>query len=892
MFVVPLLVAILAQAQPDRTVPGQVVDDQGKPVAGVRVVLYAPSMWQGPENTAETETAIDAEGRFWLKFPHIGRRNLTTIGILAYRPGTSISAATISSRHRERYVVRMPEPRIVKVVGPDGRAVAGARMAPRVVAVFGENPVDVPASLADPLTVTTGPDGTATLHYPAARDQLAAARVTAEAIGAQDILLVERPGQGPVEPVITIRLTKTSRLSGRVVDEGRRPIAGQEVEIWSRGNNRWLRPSRVELPGGPLRTAAAGSFWTPENLFVGSSYRVVVRAPRKQTILSDWIAIRDQTRMLLPMRLGALRTISGRVVDRQGKPVAGVEVFQTGDGPEPTATRSGPEGRFALGAFRPGRVFVFARGDGFRFHGQLLREDESEVVVELTRMSERPARAMHVLPEPIPLEESRALARRLVEPVWKAVATKGNDRAKADVLGALANADPVGTLEKLESEPFASKLWEFRIRTAVAVAMVESDPDEAAGVAGSVTDPGMRAAAWIELADALPAGRRDLRLAWLDRAAPDARAEVDAIKRLRLLGDVAERWYVLGEVEKARTLFAEGLRVAMRVPDKHETDDRAYFATQIAPVDPEAALAMAREWKLKGYRGGIYWRVALGLQIFERDPADALFFWRESRGFPRMPYFVSSAWRMAVADPARARRAIGYIPWISELCDTPVYLALAEMGRDEAAVGRLLDEALRRMDRRMEDPLGGAGQPIGFVLPVVERIDQARVPEFFWREVASRQASDNPRTTRLYSPIAVIPYLAWYDREAAAALFELTRERIERTDDHELATWAKQFAAWSQFDPRGAAVRLERVPVRPDPASDANAPHSPGNRCRKTVARCSAANWLPGCVVRSDRSEQRRILGGGGRIPRYGSSTNRGRSMTGERSRPTSRRVA
>jgi hypothetical protein len=29
----------------------------------------------------------------------------------------------------------------------------------------------------------------------------------------------------------------------------------------------------------------------------------------------------------------------------------------------------------------------------------------------------------------------------------------------------------------------------------------------------------------------------------------------------------AERWYVFGELEKARMLFAEGLRVAMQVPD-------------------------------------------------------------------------------------------------------------------------------------------------------------------------------------------------------------------------------------------------------------------------------------------------------------------------------------
>ena len=164
-----------------------------------------------------------------------------------------------------------------------------------------------------------------------------------------------------------------------------RPVAGQVVEVWSRGGGNWLRPNAVELTGGPLRTAADGSFRTPDNLMVGSTYRVVVRAPGKEPILSDWMTIGEQPRALLPMRLRPLRTIGGRVVDRQGKPVANVELFQTGDGPEPTATRSGPDGRFSLDGFRQGPVFLFARGDGFRFHGQLIRDGEVEVTVELTR---------------------------------------------------------------------------------------------------------------------------------------------------------------------------------------------------------------------------------------------------------------------------------------------------------------------------------------------------------------------------------------------------------------------------------------------------------------------------------------------------------------------------
>ena len=56
------------------------------------------------------------------------------------------------------------------------------------------------------------------------------------------------------------------------------PVAAQVVEIWSRGGGAWLGPNPVELRGGPLRTSADGRFQTPDNLLVGSTYRVVVRA--------------------------------------------------------------------------------------------------------------------------------------------------------------------------------------------------------------------------------------------------------------------------------------------------------------------------------------------------------------------------------------------------------------------------------------------------------------------------------------------------------------------------------------------------------------------------------------------------------------------------------------
>ena len=57
--------------------------------------------------------------------------------------------------------------------------------------------------------------------------------------------------------------------------------------------------------------------------------------------------------------------------------------------------------------------------------------------------------------------------------------------------------------------------------------------------------------------------------------------------------------------------------------------------------------------------------------------------------------------------------------------------------------------------------------------------------------------------------------LAWYDRNVAATLFEPIGTEMEHTGDHELASGGLDFLAWSIFDPRAAAARLEQVPVNP-----------------------------------------------------------------------------
>ena len=155
MLLSALLAAVLAQPQPDRTMSGTVADDAGKPVAGVAVVLYVPPMTWGKENEAESQTTTDGDGRFRLKVPPFGRRTVNGIVVLAYRPGLAITGASIF-RNTGRYVLRKPEPRTIKVEGPDGQPIAGVRVFPHVLDFFNGPTADIPSRWPIPSSSSPG----------------------------------------------------------------------------------------------------------------------------------------------------------------------------------------------------------------------------------------------------------------------------------------------------------------------------------------------------------------------------------------------------------------------------------------------------------------------------------------------------------------------------------------------------------------------------------------------------------------------------------------------------------------------------------------------------------------------------------------------------------------
>jgi hypothetical protein len=159
----PLLaVMILAQASGRPPIVGEVVGDQGKPVGDVPVVFYVPPSLSDKEYQAEAQARTDAGGQFRMNLPSTGRMRVGNINFLAYRPGSAITANSYYPPPY-RLVLRNSEPRTIRIKGPDGKPIAGARITPRVFNVFSGATAEIPESMAAPLAVITGPDGCATI---------------------------------------------------------------------------------------------------------------------------------------------------------------------------------------------------------------------------------------------------------------------------------------------------------------------------------------------------------------------------------------------------------------------------------------------------------------------------------------------------------------------------------------------------------------------------------------------------------------------------------------------------------------------------------------------------------------------------------------------------------
>jgi hypothetical protein len=392
-------------------------------------------------------------------------------------------------------------------------------------------------------------------------------------------------------------------------------------------------------------------------------------------------------------------------------------------------------------------------------------------------------------------------------------------------------------LRKLDDAGVADPRYASVIQFHAARALASLDATRSEAAAAAIAEPTLSGMALVHLVDALPDAQAERKLAVLDRALAQAKLAPAGISRLSRIAALAVRFSDLGEKERARKLLAGVAPDANHAAAKYSSA-RAGYAVALAPFDLKTALDIANQFPDIGpwTRSTVLGRMAF--QLARDNPAEAERVLKQvPEGLEREWFVPRTVWRMAAADPARARALTDESQRYLNNPQAYLFLAAGLSSRDRVAAIQAFQTAMQAIDRLMEDESLMPG-PSEVLLPLVEQIDPALVPEYFWRVVAMRPSIGNPRSVDHSSAALLTLLLAWYDREVAAALFEPVRVWMEHADDR--GSLLTGFEAWSIVDPRAAVARLERMPIGRNFELDAD-------RARATVAETLAlsheARW-------------------------------------------------
>ncbi len=629
-------------------------------------------------------------------------------------------------------------------------------------------------------------------------DPLADLRLEAESAGrSSGPPSTARAGPGK-EVKLVLSPSNNVVLSGRVLDSSGKPVEGAEVRLRSQtrssDGHAWRTDPMSIANGHALHTDKDGRFTTESGMPAGREYEATITASGARPGRTGWLKVdRGQTVAFADLTLDRIRVVEGLVHDREGKPVSGAVVFQSGDGPMRTRALSDAQGRFRLSGVIAGKAILFVRKDGFRFHGQPIDTENGSPNLVLMRNDQTPP-ALKTLAGALPHPEELALARRLLRPYIEKLVSSGTDVQKVQALMVLAQADPAQTLELLDTHSSGKPQAAVdSLRNLVAVSMASQSPDEAVSIAESIPDLLMRAWTLTELADKLPASARDRKADLLAQAQLHGNGVTQPGQRIRVIARVAERWLDLGETTRATALLDLGRSLAKEVPAP--AYEVTAFAQVLARIDLPGSLTLVENTKSLAKRGDRVDRVfvfdraygEIAYAVASSDPASAervldLIVDPNRRG----GYVVAACSRIVLKDLPHARR-------IAETIDDPLIraYALGQMARSLAAVDKpsalgLLDEVSSRLDKHRDERQGYASPDLvaAALLQAVEAVDPSRLQESLWHAVALRAPllDELGEGSSGRSDAELAMNIARYDRAAAAAVLARSLGSYRKTD--------------------------------------------------------------------------------------------------------------
>ncbi len=683
---------------------------------------------------------------------------------------------------------------------------------------------------------------------------------------------------------LTVRLKRANTLDpifGRVLDSRGRGIAGASVEVQYEVQRKLEDDEAIQVSEGGvwdvdarLMTDDQGRFRAGHRVLRDGKYRALARATGYLADLSGWTLLSADSSSLGDIVLRWLRSVEGRIVDSQGRPVAGALVRQSGDGPLRTSSTTDAQGRFRMSGIVEGPAAVFVSKLGYRFAGQYIDTETPPSQMVLYQTQEPGAAApKRNFASALPEEEERELALLLAKPCVEYAMAHDNPGQKKLAWDVLFRLDPFGALKELEESDGATD----DLKALISQHASPQDAEQAFRVIETFHDPGSRSwhfakAATTMLRDA----DRQTRLNALSRAIAAARAVKDPAMRVQWTATIGEAMLDIGARDEAKKLLeeerplADGLGLEITGPGQW----RCCFAKAVARVDLPSGLEMlaASRHVDQESNGGKYYFVfdrfyrEIAQHLAKDNPADA----------SRVLSLASADYQRDAVVPVicrwLCRKDLSAAERLAKTIDSrhpELYAwALASMARSLAASDRpaaavMLGAALSYLEFAMdESPLEShryrdeVTEMAAALIPCCEQVAPDRISEYIWRAVALRP----PRSgglqdfshARACKSLGIA--LSFYDRSLARLVLAPVADRPFAGR----ANWASgpevgsTLEALAFIDPKRAVSLAESLPMnfhsdRPD--------GNPRQRVAEVLAThgearwrryfCAGARWLP-----------------------------------------------
>lgn len=847
------------------TLTGRVVEHGTcKPVSGMRVILSGTSTRAGGNATTNAEgryTFHCLSGKAHVWGPQAPPGYVSSPGLSPHDVDVPEAPGRVDLGTTE--LLRAALPLKGEVRDESGKPVAGA-------AVRGQWFTSTPlGNSGGSPTATTDAQGRFALDgiAPGAKvtltarrgDRVTAAPVSAAAGSETPVTLTAVPGL-------------TVALAGRVVGADGGPVEGGVVTLRSReAGGRQPNPFGTQVvpeDRKPIRTGRDGVFRTPKEFDrEGRDYQAEVVADGFHPGKTPWVPAGGGDVLTLPgmtlRRSYALRTVAGRVLDRGGEPVAGVLVFQAGDGPRRTEATTDDAGRFRLAGVYSGPALVFAEKAGFRFGGAVVGPDGT-AEVRLARSGEPPASALKTLPSPLGRDAERAMARDLLAPMLTEARAGALGQLGSRVIPALARVDPDRVLAMIEERvvPPSTAI------VPIALARSEDDPREAIRLIEDDLDPASRARGFLALAEVSAAADRDRPGGLLDRAFAETLRVVVPETKLELLNTIAGRWLDRGAIDRATPALREGRAVVDAWPRNSYSYRIKEFGEVLAVIDAPAARAI---FEGKGSLqitppGDPESRRLLGeaaVRVAAFDPAGAERMMAQGSGGPNIGDRETLAFRvarnMARADLPRARKLLQTVadrpdhPSFARPALVPYGLGLMAADRaatDPDAARTLLDEAFAGLIKLARDADGRTNPPasvlLAALLPAVEQAAPDRLAERAWLAASCRPPrvqEPDPNAVNAMTTLAL--FVSRFDRAAADAIAAPALDRLTAMlgqMDHPGWYDDRTFFELAAYDPGAIASLIRSLP--PPARKSERAPDGQVVIAAEATARVAAAEML------------------------------------------------